>query len=123
MPFTTEYDDERNIVFHRGAGNITAEEIIAQLNLLFTEYPGKHSIWDLQNAVIAKMPAAELLETIPVVKENAERRKGGKTAWVTSRPSDFGLCRMAEMRSGPLPYQRRVFKTMQEAIDWTQQTE
>jgi hypothetical protein len=123
MPFTTEYDSDRNIVFHRGSGNITAKEVMAQLHHLFKNYPGKHSIWDLRNAEVSKIPAAELLGTIPVVKENAKHREGGRTAWVTTRPSDFGLCRMAEMRSGPLPYERRVFKTMEEAIDWTQEAE
>ncbi|MCK5861641.1 MAG: hypothetical protein KAH38_04085 [Candidatus Hydrogenedentes bacterium] len=123
MPFTTKYDARKNTVFHRGTGDIVIEDIMSELKQLFQDYAGKHSVWDLRNADISKISSTNVSSSIPLVKANAKLKENTKTAWVTSRLCDFGLCRMTKMRSDSLPYKRRVFKTMAEALAWIDGTD
>jgi hypothetical protein len=55
-----------------------------------------------------------------IMKTHSPRRKGGKTAFVSSSLSAYGMGRMYEIlnETKKSPVKRRVFRTREEAMDW-----
>ena len=80
--------------------------------------PGIDGIIDLSNAVLAEISREDLAQMIEVLVARGDRR-GARVAMVAPDDLAFGLSRMiSSMADEPLPQERRVVRTFQEALNW-----
>ena len=76
-------------------------------------------LWDLTNASLADANVHDIHEIIKFVKYHIDKRGTNfKLAIVANSKLEFGLSRVYEAYSDPLPFAKGVFYDMQEAIKW-----
>lgn len=81
--------------------------------------PGADIIWDFRNVESEALTADQLREMVAFVAGIADVRGiNYKVAIVVERNVDFGLARMYEVFADELPCELRVFRDLEEAVDW-----
>ena len=119
MPIHRTYFDKNLTIFvvHDEA---TYEEVMVALEVLYVNHPTLNVLWDIRQGTMVKLPYEKLLEIAEYVSRFSDKRSGGKTALVTSKPVDYGIARifntLAEIKE--VPFIHRVFYDYDEAIAW-----
>ena len=114
---------ERSMMVFDVVGNLTADEIIAEVTTRYRASPSRSILWDLTNASIADIPTDDFRRVANAALTVSDTRQGGRTAYVGSDAITYGLTRMystiAEVTGVPAQY--GVFRTREEAIVWLAQ--
>ena len=80
--------------------------------------PGMHILGDLTDARI-DLAAPAMARIIEYLQRHRDKRGTGKEAIVVGSTADYGIGRMIEAYTeDPLPYELRVFLTVEEAHEW-----
>ncbi|PKK89149.1 MAG: hypothetical protein CVV64_15700 [Candidatus Wallbacteria bacterium HGW-Wallbacteria-1] len=122
MPITSIFNPDTNTVIHQAFGDISSEDIKCALTNFYTENPMRHSLWDLRNARLDRLTSEEVAILATFVNAISKDRKGFRTAWVAPEDLKFGLCRMSQHMSGDTLFEKRVFRTMDDALIWIQKS-
>lgn len=126
MPIKTVVDTEKTVTIHIASGDLTFDEIASTLTSYYenAEMPEK-VIWDGRNASLRNFSPPELEEIATYPKQfNTDKTKikGGKRAIVAPTDLNYGLSRViqsvTEIAGDELPYKIKVFRSMEEAIQW-----
>lgn len=118
MPIEMQQHDEHDIVIHRAEGAVTSAEIQSEIEQFFRLCPNRDAIWDFTEADMKTITREDMERLTGFLAANAAKRDGGRTAFVAPNDLEFGLSRMAEMLTDSLPYERRTFRTIEEALAW-----
>jgi hypothetical protein len=126
MPITTSVDNDKQLTTYTVVGEASFEEVMTTIKQ-FHEV-GRQTInvlWDLRKAGLARVSSKKTEAMINYIKLHSEKRSGGKTALVASRNLEYGLSRMAEMLNEikSISIQRKVFRSIKEAIQWLDEAE
>lgn len=104
----------------KASGKFEAREMLDWLMRYYEGEVTKFILWDFAQADLSALKTEELRGFAAEARVHAQSRKGGKTALVFSRDSDFGLGRLfealAEMEE--VPFTVRSFRSMKKAKEW-----
>ncbi|MBU0675484.1 MAG: hypothetical protein KJ950_12650 [Proteobacteria bacterium] len=116
-----ERDIEKKLTTFLCQGAIIGDEIMTVIHNLF-ESPSLHEnvLWDFSDADSKDLHCVSILGFAELVRKNADKRSGGKTAIVAPQGVEFGLARMFEtlVVTEDLPYEMSVFQNRIEAMGW-----
>lgn len=81
-------------------------------------------LWDFRNAEVDVVPSEdEICDFAAMIEANQDRRgKAYKMAMVADKGLYYGLIRMYQAYSGPLPLEHMVFCSLPEALRWINET-
>jgi hypothetical protein len=120
MPIRVETDNDKQLTRFIVTGEATFEEGLSANRAFYAGNPTKNVIWDFSEALLNKIASDQFRQIVDSVKHLVEKRKDGKTAFLTSRDLEFGIARMlqvfTEMNEPPIYVQ--VFKSMDEVARW-----
>jgi len=111
-----------NILIASVTGSLTADEVIAVVERYYSNGIVKHVIWDLTNGSLSLISTNgfKAIASATFKSLSGETRQGGKTVFVGTNDTEYGLMRMystiAEMTGVPTKYS--VYRTMEEAKSW-----
>lgn len=115
----TRIDADR-LTMIKASGKFEAQEMFDWLNNYYAGKVTKFILWDFAQADLSALKTEELRAFAAEARLRARSRKGGKTALVFSRDSNFGLGRLfealAEMEA--VPFEVRSFRSMKKARSW-----
>jgi len=120
MPLSKRVYKQLELTVFIVSGELTFDEQIRALREYYEGEPTRNAIWDFRAITGSRITSEELRQIIAFTKWYEDRRPGGKTALVASTQLDFGLGRMSHAlaeREG-LPWQIRVFRSIEEALEW-----
>lgn len=113
-------DPDRNLTVFEVRGDLTAEEIMRYSSEHYQTQPTKLVLWDCSLGSVKNIRSNEFRRIAEKMKKIAEKRVGGKTAFVGDITVDFGMGRMyeafAEIEEVPVEY--RTFKNVEDARKW-----
>lgn len=119
---TTELDPERNLIIQTVTGRLTLQDFIAAFKSALSHpdfTSGMNVLWDLTNASLADTEVNDMHQMINFIHYHISRRGTGfKLAIVAPGKLEFGLARMYEVYGEVLPFSKRAFYRMQEALEW-----
>ena len=113
-------DQEKQLTIFVVDGKPSFENIEHVIKPLYEEHPTRNLLWDLRNTRLENWTSNDFEDIADFVKQHAEVRAGGKTAFVVSSELEYGLFRMldtfGEIKN--VPISRKVFHSMDEAVHW-----
>ena len=82
-------------------------------------------LWDLRKASLVGISSRQINEAINSIMPYAEKRAGGKTAFLISNDPDYGISRMIQtlIDVKNIPFKVEIFKTIDEAVKWIDEEE
>ena len=113
-------DSQNDLSVFTVNGELTADEIIEQVEEYYTQHPTKLVLWIMGDVDLSAVTGAGIEKIIQTAKKHTGKREEGKTAIFGSRDIEYGLARMYEAYTGfeNLPYEYKVFKDVDEAKEW-----
>ena len=85
--------------------------------------PGTDILWNFSSAVVVPPSEEDIFDfTDMVQKSRAKRGSEYKVAMVADKELYYGLLRMYQAYSGPLPIELMVFRSLPEAMHWLKET-
>ncbi len=130
MSVITRLDRPRQLTVHEMTGEVSPEEIRETIRSYYKiPEPTLDILWDLRLADWDVDALHDFREVVAIsLQENQDGfnlRRGGRTAFVVSKKVGLGIFKMVEFllqASRPeLPFEIRVFCSMEEANDWLTQ--
>ena len=121
MPVESKVDKSKNLSKYLFTGKISADDLINTVKDIFKGEITNNLLLDFRQAQPDENFLSQDLEKIArITKQYWELRKSGKTAIVASTDIAFGLARMYEVfvRIEELTHTVRVFRSMDDAIEW-----
>lgn len=113
-------DTDKDLTVFEVRGDLTAEEIMRYSSEYYQTRPTKLVLWDCSSGSVKNITSKEFRQIAEKMKKIAEKRVGGKTAFVGDVTADFGMGRMyeafAEIEGLPVEY--RTFKNLEDARKW-----
>ena len=127
MPITSKVEKTKNLTIYTLTGELTLDEILNALKSFWEAHTlTLNLLWDAQGAKVNQLKSeevAKIIEFIGQYKHRFEERKGGKAAIVASSNLQYGLSRILgtfyEIEG--FPTQLKVFRIMDEAMEWLDQ--
>ena len=114
-------DPSRRLRVMTVRGTLTHEELLERsLKNCRGENPPLYVIWDFSEAQATELHSQGLREGLRALKEESQRRAGGKDAAVSTGDLEFGMVRVAEALAQveELAYELGSFRTRAEAEAW-----
>ena len=120
MAVILEKNKDLDLTIFKASGKVPFEEQIKAMKQFYTEAPTKNVIWDYTEAIEIMTKNTEVLATVQYAKENAEKRKEGRTAFVANTKLKYGISRMVAIYADikDLPVAMEVFENIDSAIAW-----
>lgn len=121
MSIESKVDRSKNLSTYVFAGRITSDDLTDTVKDIFKGEITNNLLLDFRQAQPDENFLSQDLEKIArITKQYWELRKSGKTAIVASTDIAFGLARMYEVfvRIEELTHSVRVFRSMDDAIEW-----
>jgi hypothetical protein len=127
MPITSQVDKTKELTIYTLSGELTLDEILDALKSFWEAHTlTLNLLWDARSAKLSQLKSEEVTKITGFIGQYMHRfkeRKGGKAAIVASSNLQYGLSRILgtfyEMEG--FPTQLKVFRTMDEAIEWFDQ--
>jgi len=113
-------DPRHDLTVFTAHGELTADEIIQQINNFYAGKPTELVLWDGTDGSQRNLQLNEVKKVFAAMKQFSEMRKSGRTAFVAGRDVDYGIGRMYEAygECDHVPVSYRVFKSRDEALQW-----
>lgn len=108
-----------NIAVIKVFGKVSADEVIAAIQNNY--YKVKHHIlWDLTCADLSAITSDDFKIILENARINRPYFTGGKTAYVSTTDSNYGMTRMFSILAeiSGIPYSYKAFLTPEEAFTW-----
>jgi hypothetical protein len=129
MPITSKVEKTKNLTIYTLTGELTLDEILGALKSFLEAHTlTLNLLWDARSAKLSQIKSSELIDITGLAgqyKHRYEERKGGKSAIVASSNLQYGLSRILgtfyEMEG--FPTQLKIFRIMDEALEWLDQDE
>ena len=129
MPITSQIEKTKNLTFYTLTGELTLDEILNALKSFWEAHTlTLNLLWDARSAKLGQLKSSEISSIagfISQYKHRFEERKGGKAAIVASSNLQYGLSRIMgtfyEIEG--FPTQLKIFRIMDEAMEWLDQDE
>jgi len=124
MPITSEVEKTKNLTIYTLTGELTLDEILNALKSFWEAHTlTLNLLWDARSAKVSQLKSEEVAKITGFIgqyKHRFEERKGGKAAIVASSNLQYGLSRILgtfyEIEG--FPTQLRIFRIMDEAMEW-----
>jgi hypothetical protein len=129
MPITSQIDRIKNLTVYTLTGELNLDEIKNAIKSFWENHElTLKGLWDVRSAKLTNIESSDI-ERIAVFigqyRHRFEERKGGKTAVVASSDLQYGLSRILgtlyEIEN--FPTQLRIFRIIDEAMEWLDQNE
>jgi hypothetical protein len=116
---------DKEITVLKITGEVTCDQIIDELTLIYEEEVTRNFIWDFSIARGKSLTGNDLQQIVTHTKEYGHLRKNGKTAFVISTSLGFGLGRMYDSLAqvADHPVKHGVFRSYDEAVAWIESTD
>lgn len=129
MSITSQVDKTRDLTSYTLTGNLTIDEIHNAIKSFWEAHElTLNGLWDARQAELTNLKSSDVEGITALIGEYAHRfdeRKTGKTAIVASSDLQFGLSRIFgtfyEIENFPI--QLKIFRDMNEALEWLDQNE
>ncbi len=122
MPITSQISEEKQLTIFTATGEISFDEVT---NAITSFYDGDYTLkvlWDMRDATAREITSRQVEQIALLLEEYRGRSKGVKTTIVTPTDLNYGLSRMlisfVEIREERYPVFMKVFRTMDEALNW-----
>jgi hypothetical protein len=117
-PIETRVDRQKDFTLKIVTGETSATEIIEEIESYYSGEPTTLILWDLSGGSFGKMISQDIERIVDKIQSYSYSRKSGKTAFVFSSLSGYGLGRMYEIlnETRDSPIARRTFMTKAEAL-------
>ena len=129
MPITSQIDQTKNLTIYTLTGELTVDDIQSAIKSFYEAHKlTLKGLWDARSAKLTDLKSSDM-ESIAVFigrfRDRFEERKGGKSAVVASSDLQYGLSRILgtfyEIEESPI--QLKIFRVMDEAMEWLDQDE
>lgn len=121
MPMSYQIDTDRKLLLIRGSGRLTDAEMIACVDELREDpavRPDLQTLSDMREIEVGFTPAG-VEAMVAAMRSSANPRDGVKAAIVVGSEVAFGMGRMFQLRTDEdLDPRFRVFRSMQDALEW-----
>ena len=116
----TTYDLPGNLTIIKAVGKMEPGDFREWTASYYTGPVTLHTLWDLTQADLSQIQAADLRDDAAHTKLLADVRKGGKTAIVSANTLAYGMSRMLEAfyELEEIPFDVQVFHSLEEARAW-----
>ena len=129
MPITSDVDETKDLVIYTLFGELTLDEILNTIKSFWEAHDlTLNALWDARRANLTHLKSSDMEKITRFIGEYAHRfeeRKGGKSAVVASSDLQYGLSRILgtlyEIENFPI--QLKIFRVMDEAVEWLDQNE
>ena len=129
MPITSQVDKTKNLTIYTLTGELTLDEIQNAITSFWeAQEVTLKGLWDARSAKLTNLKSTDMERITALIgqyKHRFEERKGGKSAVVASSDLQYGLSRILgtfyEMEG--FPTQLKIFRIMDEALEWLDQDE
>jgi hypothetical protein len=129
MPITSKVEKTKNLTIYTLTGELTLDEILNALKSFWEAHTlTLNLLWDARSAELSQLKSEELTNITGFISQymhRFEERKGGKAAIVASSNLQYGLSRILgtfyEIEG--FPTQLKIFRIMDEAMEWLDQDE
>ena len=116
---TTLTDRSTDLTTHKVTGDINSMNLLPLFEFLEPSAT-RLVLWDLRGADYISSISSEITEDIVSHLKDIPVKRGGKSAFVFSSQSDYGIGRTYETyaKTEDLPFALAVFQSMEEASAW-----
>jgi hypothetical protein len=121
MPIHIEPYDSLGLTVFRGSGDVSFKDITDSLYEFYESVdadPTPKALWDFKKANLDQVSEENLALLPRLVSRKVEKRRGGKTAIVTSRETDHALVQLLVIYCKYLPIAILGFKSRARALAW-----
>jgi len=120
MTISRSANPEKELTTLVVSGELSKQKWLEAHRSIYEGHPTKNLLWDFRNADFRRITSEDVGFMADYVQEHGHLRAGGKTAWVVSNALEFGMLRMAEAfgEIRKLPFEIKLFRSMDEAIQW-----
>ncbi len=129
MPITSQVDKTENLTIYTLFGDLTSDDIQIAIKSFWEAHDlTLKGLWDARSAKLTNLKSSDM-ENIAVFvgrfRHRFEERKGGKSAIVASTDLQYGLSRILKSLYDieDFPTQLKIFRIMNEAMEWLDQDE
>jgi len=121
----TQLDKSKKLTIFTVSGTITALEFANAIRSFYAGDLTLYALWDLRNGKIESTDNDVWNLARSVSSLNLSSRRGGKTALVAGEGRPFGLARMYQLITDTmtLPFEIKVFTSIEEAHNWLETEE
>jgi hypothetical protein len=125
MSITTSVDNDKQLTTHTVIGEVSFEEGMTTLKQFWEDRPTMNVLWDFRKGSLARVSSVDLERIVDYVAVHSEKRAGGKTAIVVLRDLESGLSRILDTLRDirGVPFQFKIFRSMEEANQWLDEEE
>jgi len=126
MPITSKMFPHENLTIFTGEGKISfseASETIRSFSKSINPGPTKNVLWDLRKSSVASLTASQVTYLADLSNIDSEQRSGGKTAIVASQDINFGIAKEFEGQTMHLSREFVVFRDIDKAYKWIEESE
>jgi hypothetical protein len=127
MPITSQIDRTKNLTLYTLIGELTLDEIQNAIKSFWEAHDlTLNALWDVRSAKLTHLKSSDMESIAALIGQYAHRfeeRKGGKSAIVASSDLQYGLSRILGTfyEIEDFPTQLKIFRIMDEAIQWLDQ--
>lgn len=116
----TTYDLAKDLTVAKAVGKMTADDFHQWTAAYYAGQVTLNCLWDLTKADLSEIVTGDLRDDALETSTVADKRKGGKTAFVSANTLSYGLCRMLEAfyDLAKVPFEVQVFRSVDEAHAW-----
>lgn len=129
MPITSKVDKTKNLTIYTLTGELTLDDIQNAIKSFWEAHElTLKGLWDARRAKLTNLKSSDI-ESIAVYigqfRHRFEERKDGKSAVVASSDLQYGLSRILSTLYDieDFPTQLKIFRIMDEALEWLDQDE
>ena len=115
-----QYEASSALTIFTVIGPVTPAELAEAINEFYEGITSKNILWDLTRGDFSLISNTDIQDLVKIPKAQYLARKGGKSALVADKDLAYGLARIYKSRTAmdPLPFETKVFRTMEEAHQW-----
>ena len=120
-----KYEASSDLTIFTVIGQVTHGEIKEVITYFYEGVTSKNVLWDLKKGKFELISNEEIQDLVNIPKSQYMARKGGKTAIVADKDLAYGMARIYETRTqiSTLPFDTKVFRTIEDAYQWLNFTE
>lgn len=118
----TEIDQSRNLIVQTVTGDFTLQQFIKTFKKTINHpdfKSGMNVLWDFSDASLASTETDDIHQMIQFIRFHIDKRGTNfKLAIVARGKLEFGLSRMYQAYGEILPFDKKVFYDLQQAVNW-----